>query len=211
MARGSRSLPRERFTGARPVERLPNSSSITVLSFLRRVGRALLVFPRTVVWLLPFSWALLIFVLSSFTPNLEGFGLVRFGGFTTNLLHPGAFGLLALLIVPVFGRKVGPDDRRWTAMTSIGALWVIVIATLYGFTDELHQSTVVGRDASLLDLLSDSVGAFFSILVIGYLGREAATEKGLRIRLFIGLAASCAAAGAATAYSEFYGPGPWPF
>ena len=53
------------------------------------------------------------------------------------------------------------------------ALWPTVFALLltiaYGMLDEMHQSRVVGRDASMLDWLADVVGAGLSILVLGML------------------------------------------
>jgi len=38
-------------------------------------------------------------------------------------------------------------------------VWAILLAGLYGATDEFHQLFVAGRGASLVDVLIDSVGA----------------------------------------------------
>lgn len=181
------------------------------VGLFRTVGTALVTQPRILSWLPPLAWAALIFALSEFPPRLDSESVFAFGGFTTNLGHPFAFGILALLLVPLLPRRRGPHGLRWTALGSVGALWVIVIAGLYGFTDELHQSTIPGRDASLLDALSDFTGAFFSIKVVLYLGRDDATSRGLLRWLGGGFVGCCAAAGLATWYSHAVGAGPWPF
>lgn len=175
------------------------------------VGQCLLATPRVLAWLPPLAWAVLIFYLSSGQLDIGDFGAVPFGGFITNLAHPGAFGVFALLLIPLTRRVPHPWGGRWTGLTPEGALWVVVAATIYGFSDELHQSIVEGRDASGLDLLSDAVGAVSVVLVVRYLGVPDSTERGLRRRLLWGLSASFAAAAASTAYAEYVGRGPWPF
>ena len=42
--------------------------------------------------------------------------------------------------------------------------WWAVVASLYGATDELHQSFIPGRSADILDWLADSAGA---VLFVG--------------------------------------------
>ena len=96
-------------------------------------------------------------------------------------------------------------------MSAVAALWLVVLVTLYGFTDELHQSTVPGRDASLLDLLADFAGALSVVMVIRYLGRKDATDAGLRRSLLFGLFLSVAAAGLSTLWDARVGEPPWPF
>lgn len=177
---------------------------------MRSVGQALLVQPRLLAWLAPVAWAALIFRLSSLSGPVEDLPTLPFQGFIWNFAHTVAFGLLALLLVPVGPRRV-MDGERWTAMGSIGALWTVLLVTLYGFTDELHQSTVPGRDASLLDVFSDGVGAGAVVLVVLYLGRGDRRPGGLRARFLGGLVACGAAAGLATAWDASYGEGLWPF
>ena len=195
--------------GERPVS-LGSSSGQSVAA-ARLLGTVLVTQPRLLSWLAPFSWAALIFVLSSGQPSLGGFDLGAFGGFLMNLAHPGVFGVLALLLIPLFGRRKGPHGLRWTAISPVGALWLVALVSLYGFTDEVHQSMVEGRDASLLDSLSDAVGAYFVVRVTLYLSREDANTAGLLRWLLAGLATSVASAGLATWYSATAGSGPWPF
>lgn len=177
----------------------------------RWLGTVLVTQPRLLSWLAPLAWAALIFVLSSGQPALGGLELGVYGSFLMNLAHPGVFGVLALLLIPLFARRVGPHGLRWTSLTPVMGTWLVAFVAMYGFTDEVHQSTVAGRDASLLDFLSDTVGAFFVVRVTLYLGREDANTPGLLRWLLAGLAASMASAGLATWYSAHHGAGPWPF
>ena len=69
-------------------------------------------------------------------------------------LHHGlAYALLAVLTVRALarGRRAGVG-----AATLVGA-WLV--ATIYGVTDEWHQSFVPGRMSDVRDLLADGVGA----------------------------------------------------
>ena len=49
-----------------------------------------------------------------------------------------------------------------------GCVWAAVIATVYGVTDEWHQSFINGRTADPLDLVADGLGAI--IAACAYLG-----------------------------------------
>ena len=42
----------------------------------------------------------------------------------------------------------------------------LILGILYSLIDELYQSTVIGRDASALDVLADIIGLILSILFI---------------------------------------------
>jgi len=48
------------------------------------------------------------------------------------------------------------------------AIISIVFVSLYGVSDEFHQSFVVGRDADVLDWLADTVGGSCMILTLYY-------------------------------------------
>jgi len=67
--------------------------------------------------------------------------------------HAGAFAVLSLLACRALAGGLGlPVGRR-------DALVAVVLCTIYGVSDEFHQSFVPGRDATSWDVLKDAVGA----------------------------------------------------
>jgi len=49
---------------------------------------------------------------------------------------------------------------------SLLALASVLFASMYGISDEFHQSFVVGRDADVWDWLADTVGASFMVAIL---------------------------------------------
>jgi VanZ family protein len=105
-------------------------------------------------WAAVIAWMGLIFFLSS-RPDLPNFapgipGLEEIGG------HLTAYGVLAALL--------------WWALHGTGlrypATWALVLAVLYGITDEYHQSFVPGRTMSFDDLMVDLIGASVALLIV---------------------------------------------
>jgi VanZ family protein len=108
-------------------------------------------------WAAVIAWMGLIFFLSS-RPDLPNFapglpGLEEIGG------HLTEYGVLAALL--------------WWALRRTGvrypATWALVLAVLYGCTDEYHQSFVPGRTMSVTDLMMDLVGASAALLIVSLL------------------------------------------
>jgi VanZ family protein len=97
-----------------------------------------------------------IFLLSA-TPSDE---LVNFGVFDL-LVKKGAhmvgYGLLAL----AFLRAIGYQRKNYI-------LLVLLLVFLYAASDELHQSFVPGRNASLVDVGIDLVGAVIALFASRY-------------------------------------------
>ena len=75
------------------------------------------------------------------------------------LLHAGAYALLAGLSIRAFHGGLG----RLAPWPTVFAL---LLTIAYGLLDEIHQSRVAGRDASMLDWLADIVGAGLSVVVL---------------------------------------------
>lgn len=69
------------------------------------------------------------------------------------VLHAGAYAVLAALAAWALTRG------RLRAATWPVLLAACLISVLYGATDEFHQSFVPGRDADVLDLFADALGA----------------------------------------------------
>lgn len=101
------------------------------------------------------AWMIVIFVLSAQST------LPRTGGFPVDVAavagHVVAYAVLATLLRIALGEPY--RDRR-------ADLIAVGLATLYGLTDEWHQSFVPGRDASAFDLAVDAVGAVAGVTAI---------------------------------------------
>jgi len=124
-------------------------------------------FSRKTIWLIIFSWATIIFILSSI-PNppqpLTGDELFLFILTTTE--HVIEYGILGFLLFYGF-RGLGKDSRK-------AIFLAIIFAAAYGATDEIHQFFVPTRESSILDLAADTFG--------GALGALAASAKSGLIR-----------------------------
>ena len=106
-------------------------------------------------WFPVIIYAILIFSVSSmekpFTADFEIIGMDK-------ILHILEYAVLGFLL----GRAIAASLPN--ASPSKLIFIVFIIGTLYGFTDELHQYFIPGRDASIWDLLSDSTGSFLGAL-----------------------------------------------
>jgi VanZ family protein len=88
------------------------------------------------------------------------------------LIHAIAYGLMGLLAWMTFSSEQRPLIMVFSAS--------LVFCSLYGLSDEWHQSFVPGRDASLGDWLADTLGAALAALVLFRLSsRQKATQKSI--------------------------------
>jgi VanZ family protein len=85
------------------------------------------------------------------------------GASTDKLVHVAAFALLAMLLATAWHLTVGPLALRHMAVA-----WVVLV--LYGAIDEWTQ-TLVDRQASIYDLLSDALGALVGLTAFATLRR----------------------------------------
>ena len=156
---------------------------------LRRTGRGLLRLPRWVPLAAAVAWAAMIWRFSD-TAHTGGdphFPL----SWIANLAHAPLFGILGLFLTAGLLRS-GPG--AWPRVEGAAGGVVLLLVGLYGVVDEFHQSTVPGRDAAGTDVVTDMVGALCVLWIVSYLGRGEATEKGVRGRLLLGVAACAGAA-----------------
>lgn len=98
----------------------------------------------------------IIFVASSFSKaEVPDFGgsdwLVKKSG------HLIGYGLLALSYLRGLANGAPPTRRQM--------VWAVVLAGLYGVTDEFHQSFVPGRGAGWTDVMVDVLGAGMAVAV----------------------------------------------
>jgi len=96
------------------------------------------------------AWAMAIFGLSS----MQSTGL---GGGYSALAHFSAYAVLGALLWWALGGRNG--GRRAVVLA-------ILIASLYGITDEYHQSFVPGRNPDAADWALDTLGAAAAALAL---------------------------------------------
>ena len=95
------------------------------------------------------------------------------GGFTDHQGHFIGYALLAVLLVRALA------SATWRGVGARAVVIAIVVAVLYGASDEFHQSFVTGRTAAVDDWIADAVGAIagsLAVLAIAYLLRRRATR-----------------------------------
>jgi hypothetical protein len=107
-------------------------------------------------WLPPILWAMAIFTVSSFTVGSSSdFYWKDF--VVKKTAHIIEYGILATLI---YRALVNSNVSNKKAM-----LYSVILAFLYGATDEFHQSFTPGRGPKFTDVLIDTFGA--SLFIFG--------------------------------------------
>ena len=110
---------------------------------------------RVRVWGPAWATMVLIFVLSS----ISGLGPIP-GGVGDGVAHALQYAVLAALLLR------GLAGARWRGVGVRVAALAVLLATLYGVTDEAHQWFVPGRTAEVTDLVADALGAAVAAGVI---------------------------------------------
>ena len=82
------------------------------------------------------------------------------------LAHALEYAVFALTLV--WGACAGGSNRL--SLTGVMGVWAI--ASLYGVGDEFHQSFIPGRQASVVDVAADSVGAFLCLMIVYLVMKE---------------------------------------
>lgn len=114
-------------------------------------------------WVPTIGYCLLIFVLSSIS---KGVHIPSPFGFD-KVVHFVEYGVLGFLLARLIVNARSTFSRRFL----IGL--VVILATLYGISDEVHQAFVPGRNASPWDVLADGFGGVMgALLYVGTGGRS---------------------------------------
>lgn len=117
-------------------------------------------FPRWINvagWISAATWAVFL-VVQSGSPSVGGYLsriLARFPDGADKVGHAGAYAVLGALLTLATGRV-------WLA---------VLLATLFGVSDEIHQYFVPGRAADVYDVVADGVGALIGALSVAFLSR----------------------------------------
>lgn len=90
-------------------------------------------------------------------------------------IHSITYGALTLLL----GRALA--NGRWLGLTPRRVAMAVVIAVLYGVSDEYHQSFVPGRMPDIADVYADATGASSAGLLLWACGIIAARRTARRV------------------------------
>lgn len=108
-------------------------------------------------WFPPIVWALIIFTFSSFsTPSTSAIYWQDF--VVKKLAHMVEYGIFAFLLYRAL--------RAYEVNKTRAVILSILIAGVYGLTDEFHQSFTPGREPRIRDVAFDTIGASLSMLLI---------------------------------------------
>jgi len=102
-------------------------------------------------WFPVIAYAALIFIFSSISqpmPSVEPFPHFD------KLCHFLEYGILSFLLI----RALGSSGMNRAGLSL--RIAAVILAVAYGITDELHQYFVPGRNMELMDVLSNTLGAF---------------------------------------------------
>ena len=107
---------------------------------------------KSLAWSLTILYASFIFYLSSL-PTIQAPLIVAIPSFLKHVAEYSVFGFLLLASL----RASNYDGKE-------ALILAVVVASLYGVTDEIHQYFVPGRFFSYTDMLADFLGSLFAIV-----------------------------------------------
>lgn len=117
-------------------------------------------------WLLrvlPIVYMIAVWVMSS-NPADAVLTLPRWDSIVKESLHLVEFGILYVLLVMALLTFTGLT-KRWTII-------LIVFASCYGILDEIHQSFVPYRSATMIDVVKDIIGVLLASWFVNYLYKK---------------------------------------
>jgi len=101
-------------------------------------------------WLFLFFWSALIFFFSSISDIGKDIPS-QWIKIISYFFHFGEYAVLAFLIIRAFGGMPRISRKKILPLA-------LIFAIIYAVSDEYHQSFVPGRNASVIDILVDSLG-----------------------------------------------------
>jgi len=109
----------------------------------------------TITWLPLIAYCLFIYIQSSY-PSPESLPSFEF---SDKLLHFAAYTVMGILFYRAYQTLPIKNNIQLLLLLSL------ISASLYGISDEIHQSFVPERDGSLLDVVADVLGAVCGVYV----------------------------------------------
>ncbi len=84
------------------------------------------------------------------------------------LFHAAAYGVLGFLLLAARPLRSGGYAARQVSAS-------VLLASLYGISDEIHQAFVPGRSSDFLDWAADTGGALLATLLLAWISRRRST------------------------------------
>jgi len=109
---------------------------------------------RFVLYWLPLILYCLFIYIQSAHPSPEQIPSIPF---IDKVLHCAAYGIMGILFYRAYQTLRIKDNIHMLILISV------VSASLYGISDEIHQSFVPFREASIGDVIADIIGAFSGV------------------------------------------------
>lgn len=106
--------------------------------------------PAAAWWSAAAAYGGLIFLASS---RPEPLGIQHLPLFADKAIHAAVYGGLSFVLWKALRGSLRDASARRVALLALG------LTTLYGVSDEFHQSFVPGRSADVFDVAADAVGA----------------------------------------------------
>ena len=123
-----------------------------MFKYLEKNKKLLVYTPLVIYWLILFSATTLP------AASMPSFGVVD------KVNHLLAYFILAILLflTLLFQQKILLSKNKVAG-------YALIICSLYGMLDEVHQIFIPGRSAEFLDFLADVCGALLGVLLMNYL------------------------------------------
>lgn len=121
-------------------------------------------------WLVVVVWCGVIFYFSSIPSLRITYGIWDL--ILRKIAHAAEFGILTFLAYKAFNLENKPKTKK-------ALILAFVFSFCYAISDEIHQSFVLGRQASVLDVGIDSLGI---ILVTFYLAKSSFKLKTAKLK-----------------------------
>jgi VanZ family protein len=123
-----------------------------LFSYIEKHHKYLINIPLVIYWLI-------LFILTTL-PGNEAISI----GVNDKIEHFGAYGLLSgILYLNLFFQK------KFTLLNKFPATFTLLVASIYGMVDELHQIFVPGRTADVRDWLADFIGSLLAVLIVKFI------------------------------------------
>lgn len=106
-------------------------------------------------------WTLLLVGTSLPADSVPGFGI------GDKLLHFFAYFVLTVLLSLTLLMQ-----NKYHFLKEKHILFSIIIASVYGLLDEIHQSYIPGRSNDILDWIADTLGAITAVLLLDFMMRK---------------------------------------